>query len=41
MILIGDDPIVRSMEQSGYPPWMLPEEAYENDEQEEDEYGFI
>lgn len=37
MELIRDDPIVRSMELTGYPPWMqkLPPD-YEDDEWEED-----
>ena len=39
MIQIADDPIVRSMERWGYPPWLLPEEAHDYGEQEEDEYA--
>ena len=33
MILIEDDPIIRSMERSGYPPW-LGAEANETDDEE-------
>lgn len=35
MILIPDDPIIHSIEQTGYPPWMEPD--YESEENEEDE----
>lgn len=31
MILIDDDPIIRAMERTGYPPWI-------DDEDEEEEY---
>lgn len=34
MILIQDDPVIRSMERTGYPPWMRDDEP---DEQEEDD----
>ena len=32
---IGDDPIVRCMERSGYPPWML-RDGVDNEERDED-----
>ena len=35
MILIPDDPIIRSIERTGYPPWMDPD--YEEPEEEQDE----
>ena len=31
MILIPDDPIIKSMERSGFPPWMDDEQAKEID----------
>ena len=31
MILIPDDPIIKSMEGSGFPPWMDDEQAEEID----------
>lgn len=31
MILIPDDPIIKSMERSGFPPWMDDEQAEEID----------
>lgn len=43
MLLIADDPIVRSIERAGYPPWFgyrYDDEGYDNsdnDEEEEDE----
>ena len=36
MLLIADDPIVRSMERWGYPPWLLARGS-DNEEYEEDE----
>lgn len=35
MILIPDDPIIHSMELTGYPPWMEP--FTENEEEEEED----
>lgn len=39
MILIPDDPIIRCMERTGYPPWIRPdfEEPYEEETDEEQE----
>jgi hypothetical protein len=41
MILIPDDPIIRSMERTGYPPWITEDppdiEEIEEYEQEEEE----
>ena len=37
MVLIPDDPIIRSIEQSGYPSWMQDEEAEEYEIPDEDE----
>ena len=31
MVLIPDDPIIKSMERSGFPPWMDDERAEEID----------
>ena len=39
MIQIADDPIIRSMERWGLPPWLLSRDGLDMDEQEEDEYG--
>lgn len=40
MILINDDPIIRSMESTGYPPWWhqpdYPDSMFEEDEDDED-----
>lgn len=36
MKLIGDDPIIRCMEYSGYPPWLDPD-GNDFDEQEDDD----
>lgn len=33
MILIEDDPIIRSMERSGYPPWLGTETNEPDDEE--------
>lgn len=33
MFLIPDDPIIRSIEQSGYPWWMLPEVEEDDDDE--------
>ena len=35
MILLRDDPIIRSIEATGYPFWM--DDDYEDDEEEEEE----
>ena len=35
MRLIADDPIIRTIERTGYPPWM--DADYEDDEEEDDE----
>ena len=35
MIQIPDDPIVRCMERTGYPPWFFP---YEDDEDDDDDF---
>ena len=35
MQLIDDDPIVRSMERWGLPPWLIAGGAFEEDEEEE------
>lgn len=35
MQLIPDDPIIRSIEQTGFPPWIDPD--YSEDEESEDE----
>ena len=40
MIQIADDPIVRSMERWGLPPWLLSAEDFDKDEQEEEDYAF-
>lgn len=37
MRLIADDPIIRAMERTGYPPWM--DADYEDDEEEDEEDG--
>lgn len=36
MVSIPDDPIVRSMERTGYPPW-VDDDPYEEDDEDEDE----
>ena len=38
MKLIGDDPIIRCMERSGYPPWML-RDGRNNDEERDEDRG--
>lgn len=38
MIQIADDPIIRSMERTGYPPW-YPINKGERDYDEEDDFG--
>ena len=38
LIQIADDPIIRSMERWGLPPWLLSRDGLDMDEQEEDEY---
>ena len=40
MRLIADDPIIRTTERTGYPPWLRPdwEDDEEDDYDEEDEY---
>lgn len=35
MQLVRDDPIIRSMQNTGYPPWMKYYEDGEDDEEEE------
>lgn len=35
MRLIADDPIIRAMERTGYPPWM--DADYEDDEEEDED----
>lgn len=37
MFLIPDDPIIRSIEQSGYPWWMFPDVQEEGEEMEDDD----
>lgn len=37
MQLVRDDPIIRSMQNTGYPPWM---KYYEDDEDDEEEEYF-
>lgn len=41
MISIPDDPIIRSMERTGYPPWYhqqdYEEDDYDEEEEDEDE----
>jgi hypothetical protein len=34
MFLIPDDPIIRSMENTGYPPWLA---GFSGDEEEDDD----
>ena len=36
MVLIPDDPIIRCMERTGYPPWIR-DGGYEDEEQEDDD----
>lgn len=35
MLIIPDDPIISSMERTGYPPWMTPNEVDDPDEEDE------
>lgn len=37
MRIIPDDPIISSMERTGYPPWFYPDIEDEDFEEEEDE----
>ena len=37
--LIGDDPIIRCMERSGYPPWVDPDGNEFDEQEDEDETG--
>lgn len=37
MILIPDDPVLRCIERTGYPPWIRDEWEEEDDEEEDDE----
>ena len=37
--LIGDDPIIRCMERSGYPPWVDPDGNEFDKQEDEDETG--
>lgn len=37
MVQIPDDPIIRSMEATGWPPWMLRD--WEDDEEQEEDDG--
>lgn len=39
MIGIPDDPIIRSIERTGYPPWMQDEWEEEEDGDDDDEEG--
>ena len=36
MLLIQDDPIVKSIIERGYPPWIKDDDGYDNDWEEED-----
>ena len=36
-VQIADDPIIRSMERWGLPPWLVQGGAYEEEEEEEDD----
>lgn len=35
MILIPDDPIIRCIERTGFPPWL--QDGWEDDEEDEDD----
>ena len=39
MTQIADDPIIRSMERTGYPPWHPINKGGERDYDEEDDFG--
>ena len=39
MKLIGDDPIIRCMERSGYPPWAEPDGKDFDEQEDDDETG--
>lgn len=38
MIQIPDDPIIRSIERTGYPPWFFYDDDDEEEEEESDVY---
>lgn len=41
MRMIPDDPIIRSMENTGYPPWMQDPYKWDEDDWEEGEDGDV